>query len=168
MNNLSAKFVRASSARAQAILVALVVVFAATSASAETLMMPKRDARKGVAVVVWGVTTQATATACTLDFGDLTPVQNCTGTDRSYKAFTHIYASQGTFTATLTVGTESATTNVTVFDPALLIGGATGDNNRALGVNMAIQDGLRYLWTSQVNRTTFDTDPQTYWNGGGL
>lgn len=148
-------------------LAAFMLAAAAPVVSAETLMMPKRDARKGVPVVVWGITTQPSATVCTLDFGDSTPVQNCAGADRSYKAYTHTYASQGVFTATLTVGTEVATADVQVFDVALLPGGATGDNNRSLGINMAIQDGLRYLWTTQGNRTTFDTNPQTFWNSGG-
>ncbi|MFA5910435.1 MAG: Ig-like domain-containing protein [Vicinamibacterales bacterium] len=148
-------------------LAAFMLAAAAPVVSADTLMMPKRDARKGVPVVVWGITTQSSAATCTLDFGDATPVQNCTGADRSYKAYAHTYANQGTFTATLTVGLEVATVNVQVFDAALLPGGATGDNNRSLGINMAIQDGLRYMWYSHANRTTFDTNPQGYWTNAG-
>jgi hypothetical protein len=148
-------------------LAAFVLASAAVGASAETLMMPNRDARKGTPVVVWGITTQANGATCSLDFGDGTPVQNCTGADRSYKAYAHTYATQGTFTATLTVGTEVATTKVQVFDVALLPGGATGDNNRNLGINMAIQDGLRYMWYSQDSRTTFDTTAQGSWSTGG-
>jgi hypothetical protein len=148
----------------RAALLALVMAVTVVSAAAETLMMPKRDARKGVQVVVWGITTQASGATCSLDFGDATAVQNCTGADRSYKAYTHIYATSGIYTATLTVGTEVATAVVTVFDPALLPGGVAGDNNRSLGINMAIQDGLRHMWYSHATRTTFDTNTQAFWN----
>ena len=137
----------------------------ASVASAETLLMPSRDARMSVPVVVWGVHTQAVGTVCALDFGDLTGAQNCTGVDRSYVAYAHTYANQGTYTVRLTVGAETTTTTVQVFNPALLIGGAAGDNNRSLGVNMAIQDGLRYLWTNQINRqANFPAGITTSWN----
>ncbi len=130
-------------------LAALVLAAAATSVSADTLMMPKRDARMGVSVVVWGVTTQANGSAFTLDYGDGSTPTSGNVADRSYIAFNHTYATQGTFTATLTVGAESATVQVQVFNQALLPGGVTGNNNRSLGINMAIEDGLRYLWTSK-------------------
>ena len=42
------------------------MVVSATNLSAETLMMPNRDARMNVPVVVWGVTTQANGTAYTI------------------------------------------------------------------------------------------------------
>lgn len=143
----------------------------ASAASAETLLMPKRDARTTAPVVVWGVTTQANGTAtCTLDFGDSTSASCGPVVDRSYIATTHTYPVQGTYTVTLTVGAgasaETATTTIQVFDPALFAdGGAAGDNNRSLGINMAIQDGLRYLWTSQVNRAAnFPAGTTTNWN----
>ena len=81
----------------------------ATAASAETLLMPTRDARTTAPVVVWGVTTQVQGSSlpCSLDFGDLTPAFNCTGVDRSYIAQAHTYANQGTYTVRLTVGTET-------------------------------------------------------------
>jgi PKD repeat protein len=143
---------------------ALLLAFGASSVSAETLLMPKRDARTTAPVVVWGVHTQAAGTVCALDFGDLTPVQNCTGVDRSYIAYSHTYASQGTYTARLTVGAETTTTEIQVFEPALMVGGATGDNNRSLGINMAIQDGLRYLWTNQTSRAAnFPASTTTSW-----
>jgi hypothetical protein len=146
-------------------LLALLAIMATVSAaSAETLLMPNRDARQGVPVVVWGVHAQAQGTVCALDFGDLSGIQNCTATDRSYIAFPHTYASQGTYTIRLTVGTETTTTTIQVFNPALLIGGAAGDNNRSLGINMAIQDGLRFLWQSQANRTAnFPAGTTTNW-----
>lgn len=142
----------------------------ASAASAETLLMPTRDARTTAPVVVWGVTTQVQGPGlpCALDFGDLTPAFNCTSVDRSYIAQAHTYASQGTYTARLTVGLETTTTTIQVFDPALLVGGVGGDNNRSLGINMTIQDGLRFLWTSQGNRAGgFPADPTTYWNNSG-
>ncbi len=151
-------------------MVALAIAATASSAWAETLMMPKRDARTTAPLVVWGVHDQAPATACSLDFGDASPAQNCTGADRSYIAYTHTYAVQGTYTATLTVGVESATTAIQVFDPAAFAdGGVTGDNNRSLGINMAIQDGLRYLWTSQTSRAAnFPAGTTTSWNNTGF
>jgi hypothetical protein len=130
--------------------------------------MPKRDARTTAPVVVWGVTTQVQSAAlpCSLDFGDGTPVFNCTGVDRSYIAQAHTYINQGTYTAKLTVGAEVATTTVQVFNPAAFAdGGVAGANNRSLGINMAIQDGLRFLWTSQANRVgNFPAGTTTFWS----
>ncbi len=77
---------------------------------------------------------------------------------------------QGTYTATLTVGIEVATTKIQVFNPASFgDGGAAGDSNRSLGINMAIQDGLRFLWTNQNNRAgAFPGDATTFWNNSGF
>lgn len=154
-------------------MLAILATAATVSAvSAETLLMPKRDARTTAPVVVWGVTTQVQGAAlpCSLDFGDSTPAYNCTGVDRSYIAQAHTYANQGTYTATLTVGAESATTTIQVFNPALFAdGGASGANNRNLGINMAIQDGLRFLWTSQNNRqANFPAGTTTFWSNSGF
>lgn len=150
-------------------LLAAAALLGVTTASAETLMMPKRDARTTTPVVVWGVHTQAAGTACSLDFGDGTAPFNCTGVDRSYVATTHTYANQNTYTATLTVGAESATTTIRVFNPALFAdGGATGDSNRSLGINMTIEDGLRYLWTIQSNRDPGAGSTTTSWNNSGF
>ena len=149
-------------------LAAIAVAMTASAASAETLLMPTRDARTTTPVVVWGVHTQAAGTTCALNFGDLSAVQNCTGVDRSYIAYPHTYAAQGTYTVTLTVGLETTTTTIQVFDPAFLIGGVGGDNNRSLGVNMAIQDGLRYMWTNQGSRAAnFPAGTTTSWNNSG-
>lgn len=146
-------------------LAAVAIAATASAASAETLLMPSRDARTTAPVVVWGVHTQAAGTVCALDFGDLTPAFNCTGVDRSYVAQSHTYANQGTYTVRLTVGAETTTTTIQVFNPALLLGGVAGDNNRSLGINMAIQDGLRYLWTSQDARAAgFPTSATTSWS----
>ena len=153
-------------------LVAATALLGVTAASAETLLMPNRDARTTAPMVVWGVTTQVNGTnPCTLNFGDGSADFNCGPVaDRSYIATTHTYANQGTYTATLTIGAESATTTIRVFNPALFLdGGATGDNNRSLGINMAIQDGLRFLWTNQVSRTTnFPAGTTTSWNNSGF
>jgi hypothetical protein len=145
----------------------------ATSASAETLLMPARDARTTAPVVVWGVHTQPVGTPCALSFGDEAttglPPFNCTGVDRSYIAQAHTYPGQGTYTARLTVGVETTTTTIQVFNPALLVGGVNGDNNRSLGINMAIQDGLRWLWTQQSNRSAnFPGGTTTSWNTSGF
>ncbi len=152
-----------------AFLAVLAIAGTASVASAETLLMPDRDARVAVPVVVWGVHTQGSGTACALDFGDGSTPYDCTAVDRSYIAQPHTYAVQNTYTVTLTVGAETATTEIQIFDPTLFPdGGAAGDNNRNLGINMAIQDGLRFLWTSQNNRAAnFPTGTTTFWNNTG-
>lgn len=155
----------------KAAMVACALAAAAPLASAETLLMPNRDARTTAPVVVWGVTSQVQGPglSCTLDFGDGSSF-NCTGVDRSYIAQAHTYAVQGTYTATLTVGVETATTKIQVFNPASFVdGGAAGDSNRSLGINMAIQDGLRFLWTSQSNRAAnFPASVTTSWNNSSF
>lgn len=148
----------------------LALATTASVSNAETLLMPNRDARTTAPVVVWGAHTQAAGTACSLDFGDGTPAFNCTGVDRSYIAQAHTYALQDTYTATLTVGLEVTTTTIRVFNPALFAdGGAAGASNRSLGVNMAIQDGLRWLWTQQSNRAAnFPGGTTTAWSTSGF
>ena len=147
-------------------MVVIAIAATASTAWAETLLMPNRDARTTAPVVVWGVHTQAAGTACSLNFGDGSALQDCTGVDRSYIAFAHTYVLQATYTVTLTVGAEVATTKIQVFNPALFAdGGAVGDNNRSLGINMAIQDGLRYLWTQQGSRAAnFPAGATTSWS----
>jgi len=160
------------------VIAAFVALFAlgATAASAETLMMPARDAQTGTQVVVWGITQQANGTPYTITFGDGSQATGNIG-DRSYIAVNHTYSTTclpgaaapcpGThpvsakFTATLTIGAESASVQVQVFDtPQLSL-----ENKRSLGINMAIQDGLRWLWVNQVSRTNFDSIATTYWTG---
>jgi PKD repeat protein len=128
---------------------ALVALAATVSAaSADTLLMPKRDFLMGASEVVWGVTTQANGTAFTLDYGDGSALQAGNVVDRSYIAFNHTYALPGTYTVTLTVGAEVATTTVRVFNGAVL----TAADLRGLNINRAIEDGLRWLWTAQASR----------------
>jgi hypothetical protein len=143
--------------------IAATLVVTASSASAETLLMPNRDFLRNASEVVWGITTQSNGTAYTINFGDgVTASGNVA--DRSYIAFNHTYALAGTFTVTLSVGAESTTTTVRVFDGATL----SAADLRGLNINRAIADGLRYLWTTQANRTTFDTNAITYWGGYSL
>lgn len=139
----------------------LAVAATASAVHAETLLMPNRDFLMGTPEVVWGITTLPNATAYTLNYGDGSAVQAGTVADRSFIAFNHTYAISGTFTVTLTVGAESATTTVQVFNGALL----SAADLRGLKINKAIEDGLRNLWSTQSNRTTFDTNPETSWDG---
>ena len=141
--------------------VAMLAFVAAVSAvSAATYLMPNRDFLMGTSEVVWGVTTQANGTAFTLDYGDLSAPTVGTVADRSYIAFNHTYANSGPFTVTLTVGAESATSTVRVFNPALL----TAAELRGLNINRAIEDGLRWLWTAQENRAAnFPNGVTTNW-----
>ncbi len=144
--------------------VCLVAMATASTASAETLMMPDRDMLAGTSEVVWGITTLPNAgSTYTIDFGDGVVTAPAAVTDRSYIALNHTYALAGVKTATLTVingaTTETATVKVNVYNGASL----TPFDLRNLNVNRTIQDGLRYLWTSQANRATFDTTVDTYW-----
>ncbi len=125
-------------------LMALLLVVSVSAVSAETLMMPNRPALRNASEVVWGITTQANGTAYTMDFGDGVVV-NGNVADRSYINFNHTYALAGTFTATLTVGVESATTQIAVYDAAVL----SAFDLRGVNINRAIENGLRYLWVNQ-------------------
>ena len=137
---------------------AAVVAMAAATASADTRIMPLRQALVGTSVVVWGNTSQANGTAFTLDCGN---GDSTTGTvaDRSYITKSCTYASANTFTATLTVGAESATAAIAVVDP----GTATAFDLRNTKINMAIEDGLRFLYQSQLNRAATFLTNMTSW-----
>jgi hypothetical protein len=147
----------------------LVGVMAAAPAVAETLMMPNRDMLAGQSEVIWGITTLPNTTSTyTIDFGDGNVTAPATVTDRSYIAVNHSYALAGVRTATLTVTNgatvETATVTINVYNAASL----SALDLRNLNVNRAIQNGLRYLWFSQGNRTTFDTNVETFWNWSGF
>jgi len=133
-------------------------------ASATTLIMPNRQALMGTPVVVWGNTTQANGTAESIDCGNATVIPGPTVVDQSYISATCTYAATGTFNATLTVGAEVATAVITVSDPAAL----SAFDLRAVRINMAIEDGLRFLYFSQFNRaTTFGTNMTSWRSGSG-
>jgi hypothetical protein len=158
-------------------LAALLLFITASAAGAETLMMPNRDMQMGVSEVVWGVTTLPNAgTTFSIDFGDgtVTPfaaVQSGAVApngprDRSYINLVHNYALANTYTATLTVRPSSgpdqtASVTIRVFDRPSL----SDVEKRGLDVNRAIENGLRYLWQSENNRTTFDTTSFATWDG---
>lgn len=130
-------------------------------ASANVLLMPDRDAFKGATVVVWGNTLKANGTPFDLDFGDGSAHVVGNVTDQSYIAATHVYNVAGVQTVTLTVGGESETAKVTVWDPAAL----NAFQIRGLGVNQAIEDGLRFLYVNQVSRAANFLTNKSYWNG---
>lgn len=143
--------------------VAMLGVGAATAAAA-TDAMPNRDALQGTSVVVWGNTTQANGIGYTIDFGDGSPNEVGVVADRSYIATNHTYASAGVKTVTLTVGLEVATTQVNVIDPATL----TADQLRGIKINLAIQDGLRWLYVNQDNRAAdFDLSTTSWSEASG-
>ncbi len=82
--------------------------------------------------------------------------------DGSYIAMVCNYGAQGTFTATLTTdaGPESDTADVAAFDGAAL----SAIDLRGVRINMAIEDGLRWLWTNQTGRAAgFPASPTTRW-----
>ena len=124
-------------------------------ASATTLIMPNRQALMGTAIVVWGNTTLANGTADSIDCGNGTVTPGPTVTDQSYISGTCTYAAAGNFNAVITVGAESATAVIDVRDPATL----SAFDLRAVKINMAIEDGLRFLYFNQYNRAaTFSTN----------
>src|SRR5262245_4296590 len=151
--------------------IALMFLIGASAASAETLMMPNRDMQAGLSEVVWGLTTLPNAgTTFSIDFGDGSAPTAfaavlAAGRDRSYINLNHIYALPGTFTATLTVrpsagADETANVTIRVFDRNAL----NDVEKRGLDVNRAIENGLRFLWQSEANRTAFDTNPIASWD----
>ena len=142
----------------------LAIALTATGAFAETLMMPERDALVGTDVVVWGVSTLPNGTAFTLECGDSLSTQvSGTVSDRSFIPIVCNYTSAGIKTATLTVGSEVATVEVQAFDGTVL----SAEDLRNLGINMAIEDGLRSLWTTQSGRqANFPASSTTVWTGG--
>jgi hypothetical protein len=122
-------------------------------------MMPNRDTLTGINTVVWGVTTQANGVAYTMNFGDGTIV-NGNVVDRSYIAFDHTYALANTYTATLTIGAESASVQIQAFSAATL----SAFDLRGVNINRAIEDALRYLWVNQLNRAAnFPAGTTTAW-----
>ena len=142
----------------------LTFILGVATASATTLVMPNRDALKATAVVLWGNTTQANGTASSLDCGDGTAPVAGPVVDRSYLSRICNYANAGPFNATITVGAEVATAVVTVRDPVAL----SAFDLRAVRVNMAIEDGLRFLYYSQFNRaTTFGTNLTSWRSANG-
>ncbi len=127
--------------------------------AAETLMMPDREGVVGEDVVVWGVTDQAGNYE--LECGNGTTSGSIAVTDGSYIFLVCSYGAESTYTATLTVGGESDTADIAIFDPGAL----TAEDERGLRVNMAIEDGLRYLWVSQNGRAAnFPAGQLTEWS----
>lgn len=153
-------------------LVALLFLSAVPMASAETLLMPRRDFLMGASEVVWGATTLdnhntgGIPTTYEFDFNnDGTFDVSGSVTDRSYIAVNRIFPLAGTFTIRLKVTrgatVEEATTDVNVYDAAAL----NATDLRNLNVNRAIASGIRYLWTSQNSRTTnFPASLTTSWS----
>ena len=139
--------------------VALFLTLGVSAASAQqTLMMPDRDAMAAEPVVVWGNTSEG-AGPVTISFGDgspdATPAFNAGS--QSYIATVHTYAladlggaQSKDFTVTLTVGASSGSATVTVWDPAQLT--APEGEEEEIRINIAIENGLRYLYFSTNSR----------------
>jgi hypothetical protein len=143
---------------------ALLATTSLASASTNVLMMRDRPALVNTPVVVWGNTSFPDGTY-TIDFGDTTAPATGTVTDPSFIAATHTYTASGTFTARLTVTSMSAMTDsetavITVSDPAT----TNAFDLRQAKIDMAIEDGLRWLY---VNRTDQTSPPTTSWSLSG-
>jgi hypothetical protein len=142
--------------------IVLQMTFGVVAASAATLIMPNREALVGTPIVVWGNTTQANGTAESIDCGNGTVVPGPTVTDQSYISAACTYAATGTFNAVLTVGVETATAVITVSSPPA---GSLAERNTK--VNMAIEDGLRFIYFNQNNRAATFTTNMTSWSSSG-
>ena len=130
------------------------------AAAGDVVLMPNRDARTDASIVVWGNTAAGNAGAAyTIDFGDSTVPAAGVVTDPSYIAVNHTFATPGTYTVTMTIGGDSDTAVVKAYDFAAL----NAENQRNLRINMAIEDGLRYLYFSQDNRAAAYTTNFTSW-----
>lgn len=156
--------------RTFSVAVALAMLFTVAASSAfagpgDVVLMPDRDAKMGVPVVVWGNTNPANNGAgWVIDFGDSSNTSGSV-TDASYISTTHTYAAAGVYTVTMTIGADTDTAVVQVFDAGAL----NAENQRNLGINMAIEDGLRYLYISQNSRQAAYTasSPYTSWTTSG-
>lgn len=128
---------------------AVVSIGSASSTWAAVDIMPDRDGMMGTQLVIWGNTDETVGPA-TISFGDGTPDVNPTFNvnTQSYVATTHTYALAGVYTATLTINGVSASTEMRIFDPATLTPAELED----VGINMSIEDGLRYLYFSTTSR----------------
>ena len=133
------------------------------AAPGDVVLMPNRDALTTAAIVVWGNTKAANNGAgYTISFGDGTPDAVGPVTDPSYIAVTHTFAAAGTYTVTMTINGDSDTATVKAYVP----GSLSAENLRNVGINMAIEDGLRYLYFSQDNRAANYTSQFTSWTSG--
>lgn len=133
------------------------------AAAGDVVLMPDRDALSGSSLVVWGNTAAGNAgQPFSIDFGDATaPAAGLVG-DPSYIAVNHTYANPGVYTVTMTVNGDTDTAVIEVFDFASL----NAENQRNIRINMAIEDGLRYLYFSQDNRQANYTSQFTSWRVG--
>ena len=138
-------------------LAAGVLLGTASTASAVTRVMRNRPALVGQAVVLWGNTTQPDGTPWTLDCGNGV-TSNGVVADESYISRQCTYASVATFTASLTVGAEVATVQIGAVNPA-----AGTEAHRNARINMAIEDGLRFLYFSQFDRANRYATNLTSW-----
>jgi hypothetical protein len=128
------------------------------TASATTRIMPDRLAFTNEAIVLWGNTTLADGTALTLDCGNGQTTAGVVA-DESYIFRSCTYTAAGNVVASLTVGGETANVDITVVDPTTL----TAAQQRDANINMAIQDGLRFLYFNQFNRAVRYATNMTSW-----
>lgn len=119
-------------------------------------VMPDRQALNDEAVTIWGNTDGLGAGATTYEWdidddgtpeylGDVTNPHQI-----PVDGVSHLYATTGTYTATLIVYDDAVEVDrdsvvIEVFDPTAL----SPEDLRVVNVNMAIEDGLRYLYRTQ-------------------
>ena len=127
-------------------------------------VMPDQPAFSGQTMTVWG-NSNAVGTTYEWDFGDGTPVVTGSITDGHYIKVDHTYTLGtgvlfDTYTATLTVdkggaGEASKQVNILVVDktalPTDINGDGTFETELQISVDIAIQDGLEYLYLTQNN-----------------
>jgi hypothetical protein len=154
-----------------AITLFMLMTVAARYGWASDRIMPDRDALNGVAVVIWGTTTEADGTAYSLDFGDGSPALAgvVNGASQSYIAATHTYTTAlqaEEFTATLTIGGNApVAAKIAVFNSGA--GSWSQLQWEDVANNVAIHDGLRYLyWATDSREARHDAGwPEATWSG---
>ena len=135
------------------LVIALFAVGSVDAIAQTSQLMPNRDALSGTSMVVWGNTTAPAGTVYKLEYGDLAEENGTVPAGgSSYLAFNHTYSTalpQEGFTATLTIGSSSATVDIKVTND--VAAGLTAEQKREIETNMAIEDGLRFLYQSVEN-----------------
>jgi len=128
---------------------------AAPTPTHEVNVMPDQMAWVGESITVWG-NSSLNGVSYEWDFDDGTPVASGTISDSHYIKEDHTYAAAGVYNATLTIdATYSEQVEITVIDKTSL----TADQQLQGDVNIAIENGLEYLYLTQQNDGS--------WNGAG-
>ena len=141
-----------------ALLLSAIVTLAATSASAETLMMPKPRHVAGGSQVVWGVTTlpnhtAASPTTYAIDFGDgSAPRHRQRHRPLVHRRHPHLPRRGHVHGDAAGHQRRERPKRATVACASSTRAVIAAEQLRGVRINSAIEDGLRFLWVNQANR----------------